>query len=266
MIPKLKSWVMAFSMAVLCLGVSSAQARIVYFGSETETVTLAYGVTTILRFPEEVKTVSQASRFEIGPADENNPDYSVLSVSPRFPKGSNKVTFILADGSALATELVVVPGNLPEKTDSFYDFKKKESLIELPGSDQRGANLTELELMKAMIRWDTTVVGYNARSLIRTVRSVPDDLSAKLVRVYTGPRYNGYVFKIKNESKKKSYVIDVRSLVLGRPNQAVLSQVDAALLKPAGHEDSETYLRIVARPSSVYYNVNLPVAPIKEEK
>lgn len=266
MIAKIKTWAMALVLAVFVLGVNSAQARIIYYGSEMETVTLAYGTTTILRFPEEVKTISQASRFEIAPADENNPDYAVLAVSPRFAKGSNKVTFILADGSVLATELVVVPGNIPEKTDSFYDFKKKESLIELPNAEQRGTNLTELELMKAMIRWDTTVVGYNARSLIRTVRSVPDDLSAKLVRVYTGPHYNGYVFKLKNESKKKTYVIDVRSLVLGRPNQAVLSQVDNGLLKPAGHDESETYLRIVAKPSSVYYNVNLPVAPIKEEK
>ena len=117
----------------------------------------------------------------------------------------------------------------------------------------------DLELMKAMVRWDR-VVGYKVRNLQRTVNTGVKDLSAKLVRIYTGPKYNGYVFKIRNRSKK-SYAIDLKSLTLGTPNVALLSQVDKSVIQPK--KENATMLRIIAKPTSVYYNISLPIAPIE---
>lgn len=241
------------------VGADRCYARTIYYGSEVETVTVAYGGPTIFRFNEEVKTISQAAKFKIAPADSKDPSYMVLSVTPRFTRGKSKVSFILANGAVVNMNIVIVSKALPEKTDSFYDFEPKERLID-NSNNQKGKNISELELMKAMIRWDS-VVGYKARSLVRTVKTGVSGLSAKLVRIYTGPKYNGYVFKIRNNNRKK-YAIDVKSLTLGTPNVALLSQVDKKILKGSKSKENVTFLRIVAKPTSVYYNIALPVAPI----
>ena len=243
-------------------GTDTCRARIVYYGSETENLTIAYGGPTIFRFNEEVKTISQASKFNIKPADNKDPNYSVLSVTPRFTRGSAKVSFILANGVVVNTKMVIVSKALPEKTDSFYDFQPKKRLIDNV-SNSKGANVSDLELMKSMIRWDN-VVGYKIRNLVRTVNTGVKGITSKLVRVYTGPKYNGYVFKVRNESHK-SYAIDVKSLTLGVPNVALLTQVDKKILKSKKSKENITFLRIVAKPTSVYYNLALPIALIQKQ-
>ena len=200
------------------------QARIIYYGSETQLAMVAYGGPTIFRFNEEVKTISQASRFTITPADSEKPDYTTLSVNPRFTRGSSKVTFILSNGVVVTIKIIIVSKKIPENVDSFYDFRPKETLIEKNVGTQ-GHNITELDLMKAMIRGET-VVGYRTRTLIRTVNSGVRWVSAKLVRIYTGPKFNGYIFKIRNGSSRKKYAFTLEKLSLGQPNQALLSQVD----------------------------------------
>ena len=241
----------------------NSEAKVIYYGSEKEQVNLSYGGPTIFRFGEEVKTISQASRFDIHPADEADPNYSVLSVTPRFTSGKSDVTFILASGAIVNTALTVIPKAIPEKTDSFYDFKSKDSLVE-GEKDSAHSNVSEMELMKAMIRWDQ-VVGYKTEVLSKTVDTGVDDLSAKLVRVYMGAQFNGYVFEVKNTSSRRDYTLDLKNLSLGTPNVALLSQVDREVISSTKDKNNVTFLRIVAKPTSVYYNVHLPVAPIKAD-
>ncbi len=254
-----------FFMAGVMAGTKKCEARTIYFGSEMEKVTIVYGGPTIFRFNEEVKTISQASKFSIKPTDNKDPNYSLLSVTPRFSSGKNRVSFILAGGAVINTEIAIVPKEIPEKTDSFYDFQPKDLLIDRKNKgNAKGSNISELELMKAMIRWDS-VVGYNIRSITRTINTGVRGLEAKLVRVYTGPNFNGYVFKIRNRSKKNNYAIDLKSLTLDQPNVAVLSQVDRKILKTIKTKENVTFLRVVAKPTSVYYNINLPIAAIKRK-
>lgn len=248
---------------VLFLSVFVSQlafAKIVYYGSETEVLTLAYDNTTILRFDEEVKTISQATRFVIEPADPTDPNYRMLSIKPRYREGKDKVTFILANDSVVSLRLDTIAQAMPEKTDNFYDLKAKASRIDPLTDGVKGTEVSEIELMKAMIRSDTPV-GYNARPLIRTVNSGVDGISAQLVKVYTGPKFNGYIFKIVNSSINKKFAIDLKSLSLGRPNLALLSQVDDKILDPSVGGKG-TYLRIVAKPTSVYSAIVLPIEPI----
>ena len=226
---------------------SDSFAREVYYGSEAETITAAYGGPTIFRFDDEVKTISRASKFIIWPADKTDPNYAVLSLTPRFTKGTSKITFILANGVVVSTKISVVPKSIPEKTDSFYDFRPKDQqLIEDKKSNGKGANISELELMKAMIRWDD-VVGYQKRVLVRSVKTGIKSINAKLVRIYTGPKYNGYIFKIRNLNPKKDYFVDVKSLTLGNPN-ALLSQVDRKILKPLNPKRMSRFLELSLNP------------------
>ncbi len=55
-----------------------ASARMIYFGGETEVITLVYGGATLFRFPGEVRTISQASRYEIAPDNGDQPNYALL--------------------------------------------------------------------------------------------------------------------------------------------------------------------------------------------
>lgn len=238
------------------VGMSKCHAKTIYYGTETEIVNIVYSGETILRFNEPVRTISRATDFEIGPADKTNPDYSILSVTPRFTKGVSQVTFLLANGAVVSTKIQTVPKAIPEKTDSFYDFIAKSSLVEKEGNIS--SDITDLELMKSMVRKEE-VLGVDQRAIEREVNTGVPDLAAKLVRIYTGAKFNGYVFKLSNISKTKSYSVDIRYLTLGSPNQALLSQTDKAILNPK----EETFFRIVAKPSSVYYNVNLPFGPVE---
>ncbi|MBI2603755.1 MAG: hypothetical protein HYW48_11950 [Deltaproteobacteria bacterium] len=263
----MKKILMMLTSLSISLSSDLALAKMIYYGSETETLTIAYGAATLLRFDEEVKTISQASKFIIEPADQNDPNYRLLSIKARVPEGKDSVSFILANDTVVNLQVVTVPSHVPEKKDSFYDLKAKELSIDPAKDSVQGSDVSELELMKAMIRSDK-IIGYEAKAIIRSVDTGVEGITAKLVKVYTGPKFNGYIFKVSNVSSSMSYAVDLKSLTLGRPNTALLSQVDTKILAPHGSEggrDSSTFLRIVAKSSSVYYTVTLPVAPIQQK-
>ena len=243
---------------VTAMGVSiEAFAKVIYFGSETETVTLVYGAPTLLRFPGEVRTISQASRFDISPANADSPNYSLLSVRPKLSSGSSEVVFIMADGTTIKTKLIVVSQAIPEKTDRIYEFKSKESMLG-QGENNVGASLPDVELMKAMLR-DDEVSGYEVRNLVRTISPGFKGVSTKLVRIYTGNQFNGYIYEITNTTKKQKLFVNVQNLVLGDPNVAILSSVDQSIIEPEGSNHDKTYLRIVAKPTSLFNDLILPI-------
>ena len=245
-------------MTVIGTGAIPAQARTIYFGSETEAVPLVYGGPTLFRFPGEIRTVSQAQPFQITPANGDSPNYALLSVTPRFASGSSEVAFILSDGTVIKTRLVVVSRAIPEKTDSIYDFKSKESLIHQEGDASAGASLLELDLMKAIIRGDE-VSGYDVRNLVRSISPGINGVNIKLVRIYTGNQFNGYIFEITNTTKDQKLFINVQNMSLGDPNVALLGSVDNALIEPESTGRYKTYLRIVAKPTSIYNELKLPI-------
>ena len=241
-----------------------ALARTIYFGSETETVTLDYSNPTLFRFPGEVRTISQASRFEIAPANADQPNYSLLSIRPRFSTGSTPVVFILADGTTIKTKLMVVSKVNPERTDSIYDFKSKESLLD---SDEAGkvGSLSELALMKAMIRGDQ-VTGYEVRNLVRTLSPGFKGVETKLVKIYTGNQYNGYIFEISNKTEGQRLFVNVQNMLLGDPNVAILSTVDHSILEPKNSGHEKAVLRIVAKSSSLYSQLILPIQVVEKRE
>jgi len=104
------------------------------------------------------------------------------------------------------------------------------------------------------------------KKLIRTVDTKVSGVNCQLVRIYTGAKFNGYIFKISSNAEDKDFVIDVTKLTLGSPNTAILSQIDESKISGSEENEKPVFLRIVAKPASVYYNVNLPVAVVKKEK
>jgi hypothetical protein len=258
-------------LTLLVMTSSQSFARDVVFGKGRENISIAFGVETLLRFPLEVKTITEASRFDIHPANQEQPDYSVLTVKPRMSEGVSDVSFVLSDGTVIRTQLEI--SNRPNlKKDSIYDFKPKE---ELESTNPNLAEkhdpmvISELDLMRAMIRGDQ-VSGF---SLSRTSQIIPlgnPDIQATLVKIYSGQDVNGYVYHLETGAMKKRYQLDLKGLSIGIPNLAILSQADRADLGGKTSSERETYLRIVARPGASSHKVILPVAiepkARKEEK
>lgn len=233
---------------------SIAFGKTVYFGSETETLTLSYGSPSLFRFPTEVRTITGASRFEIKPANGDSPNYSVLAVRPRFTSGSSQITFMLNDGSLVRTKLSVISGN--RDADGVFDFKAKESLLPDSSGGDRTSNLSDLELMKAVIR-DGDVSGYSITRPAQTITPGFRGVETVLVKKYSG-RFNAFVFEIKNVTKNRLF-INIQNLMLGDPNLAILSSVDSPVLEARGKDGAKTYLRIVAKSTSSYAKLVLPV-------
>lgn len=254
--------------ALLLFGLQNhAEARSIYFGSETEVVTVVFGTETMFRFPGEVRTISQASRFEIQPANPDSPNYSLLKVRPRFSSGSSDVVFILADGTTIKTRLLIASKAIPEKKDAIYDFKAKESLVDNGDGPEgkTGTSLSEIELMKAMLRGDE-VSGYDVRNQSRSISPGFKGVSTRLVRIYTGNQFNGYVFELSNTTKAQKLFINVQNLTLGEPNVAILSAVDRPVIEASGKGESKTFLRIVAKSSSIYNQLILPVQVVDKKE
>ena len=243
--------------AVFTLG--SANASEIVFGDTVEKINLIYGEETILRFPSQVKTISNVSDFEIAPVDKNDPDYTLLSIKPIFRKSKGKVLFVLEDGTVLRTSFRAIKKNSSLNNDSFYEFVSKKQIV---NKTQNLTTISELELLKAMVR-DDSVTGYKRRKLVRTIWGINKMLNVKLVRTYSGKRFNGYIFKIENKTNNTTVQINPEAISLGNPNQAIMSQVDDENVYSRKMGKSVTYLRIVAKPSSVYSDIKLPFAITK---
>lgn len=249
--------------AVMLLLPSSLWARTIYFGSGVETVPLLAGEETILRFPTEVSSITRAQRFEFTPSNPDQPSYATLKVRPRFSTGASNVAFMLNDGTIIQTKLTIISSATPEKIDSVYEFKSKDSQIGMPGDGASSAAISELDLMKAMIRGDQ-VNGYQIKAVSRTVSPGFKGIATTLTRVYTGDQFNGYIFEIENKTKDKLLQINNQNLMLGDPNQAVLSNVDFQVIEPKDSGRNKTILRIVAKPTSVFSRLILPIETVQK--
>ena len=248
-IEKLLKTVLFCSSIVLSLEVAmpgEALAKAVYYGSMPEQVRIKHGGPTIFRFPKAVQTITGAGRLTIKPANEADPSYMTLSVTPRFTNGLNEVAFFLADGSVIKTKILVSPND--PAADSYYDFKPKDA----QDSDQSDANapkISEVELLKAMVR-DDDVAGYKVSRFSSDVPSKLSAASVELIRIYKGTPFNGYVYRVTNTSWRKVVEVDVRHLSVGEPNLAILAQSDEDRLYPKGKGTHQTLVRIVAKNTS----------------
>ena len=237
----------------------TSQAREIYYGSIPELVSISKE--TIFRFHKPVRTISQAHKFDIKPADPNDPDYSVLSVRPRFTKGTSKVAFVLSDGSVVTLKVRIV--GKTNDSDPFYDLRPKSMLIER--SEKNLPVITVMDFMRSLDR-DDKIVGYkrkvvNKRLFTTGTRCV----KAKLIRTYTGKEYKGFVIKLRNTCDTKRFKIEVDKLKFKGSSLAIMSIVDDEVLCPTRKSTCKTLLKIIAKPTASVDDLILPLS-VKHEK
>src|SRR5579872_188725 len=248
-IEKILKTVLFCSSIVLSLEIAmpnEAIAKAVYYGSMPEQIRIKHGGSTIFRFPKAVQTITGAGRLTIKPANDADPTYTVLSVTPRFTNGVNEVAFFLADGSVIKTKIVVTPSD--PAADNFYEFKPRDAL-DADQADPNAPKISEVELLKAMVR-DDDVSGYKVTRLSSDMPSKLNSASVELLRVYKGSPFNGYVYRVTNTSWRKTVEVDVRHISVGDPNLAILAQSDEERLFPKGKGTHQTLVRVVAKNTS----------------
>lgn len=232
--------------------------RNIYFGNRTESIQIPYGGTYLFRFPSEVRTITGARKFTIRPADRNQPNYAVLSVEPRISNGSNKVVFILSDGTIINTKLSIGLNSAADKLDDVVDFRSddNEPTVEV---ERQTNSPSELELMKAMIRGEKAS-GYSIKDMSKEISPGFKGISTRLVRKYVGGKYSGFIFELSNTSRNQTLSINIKNLSLGDPNLAVLSNVNKEAIEPK----ATALLRIVAKATSQYNQIILPVETVEK--
>ena len=230
-------------------------AKTIYFGGTIETIPVAYGSQTILRFEEPIKTISNAGGFLIKPANDEKPDYSVLSVEPRILTGKIETAFILASGEIARLKLSVIPQNAKIKVEPIYDIKSQKALIE------SRADVTpyvgRFDLMTAMIRGDQ-VSGYEIATQNIGISNKTDPVQVVLTKVYSGEEFKGYIYELHNRSNQ-TFELDIRKLKFGSPNQAQLAFSDLTTLEPHNVKNSATRLIVITKPTASYHDVVLPI-------
>ncbi len=236
------------------------EVKDVFFGTATESIEVPFGEKTILIFSKKVKSHSKTSSYRIKPEDESNPDYTTFTISPNFTTGTSRVSFILENGKNARLEFKTVQNLDTGFKELTYEIKPK-AYVDVSKAPPIG----EVELLKAIIR-DDSVTGYKRRVLSKSVPSGKRGVTSRLVRTYKGRNLHGYVFKLKNEMKRTKVDIDVRKLRLGSPNLAILSQADFQTLAPKGKGDDVSFVRIVAKPSSQYKAVLMPMTTKTSKK
>ncbi|MBM4253412.1 MAG: hypothetical protein FJ146_15695 [Deltaproteobacteria bacterium] len=233
-----------------------ALAKNVYFGSAPETVPVAYGAATIVRFEEPVKTVSNAADFMIRPVSPDTPDYAVLSVEPRQKLAKADVVFILASGDMATLRLKSVPAEAKLKVESVYDIKSQKALVE----NRAAATpyIGRLELITAMIRGDQ-VTGYEVKKESHEIASGIPETKVTLLKTYTGGDFKGFVYEVENLASDRSLEIDVRGARFGEPNQAVLGYTERSILEGAKSSSNKTLLVMVTKPTASSSEALLPI-------
>ena len=239
----------------------NSQAKDIYYGSTPELVSISKE--TIFRFHKQVRTISQAHRFEIKPADTNDPDYSLLSIRPRFTKGTSKVAFVLSDGNIVTLRLRIVK-NKNGSTEPFYDLKPKSLLIKR--SEKNLPVITSMDFMKSVDR-DDNIMGYRRKVENKKLLTIGknNNVSARLIRSYSGKEYRGFVLELENTCTTKKYRIEVDKLKFKGSSLAIISLTDDEVLFPKGKGNHKTLLKIVAKSTALIGDLILPIS-IKNEK
>lgn len=238
----------------------TSQAREIYYGSTPELVSISKE--TIFRFHKQVRTISQAHKFDIKPADPNDPDYSVLSVRPRFTKGTSKVAFVLSDGNVVTLKIRIVK-RTNSSVEPFYDLRPKSMLIER--SEKNLPVITVMDFMKSVDR-DDNVVGYQRKVEYRRLFTQETRcIKAKLIRTYTGKEYKGFVIRLRNVCDTERFKVEVDKLKFKGSSLAIMSLVDDEILFPRKKDSCKTLLKIVAKPTASVDDLIVPIS-IKHEK
>ena len=237
----------------------NANAKTIYYGTGVELVNLIRSEDTVFTFLSKVKSMKVPDGVVVNRYDTESGDTSELIVKPMISKIKGRLVFRLDTGETIKLKLRVFKKFQNRVTDDVYEFKP---ISEKADSHKDISEINALEAMKTMLRSDNHE-SFSFREVFADIWPWKKGVKTKLIKIYSGKNFNGYVYKITNTSRTKSAKVDVTELKLGNPDQARYIQVDNdGKIAPK----KSVLLRIVAAPSSYHHDLTLPVRYVKEAK
>lgn len=236
---------------LVTFGGLSSSAKVLDTSHGLNRVYLAPKTPVVFRFDHPVRTISHVSLFDIKPANSQDPDYSVLSVTPREDKGEQKAVFLLSDGTAVKVRLVIKKSS---KSDVIYEFRSKKYSSSFAA--QEVPEISAVDLLKAMIR-NEALIGYHSRYIEERTARI-GYLQISLLKVHTGPKFKGFTYRVKNLSKR-SVRLSPKLISIGDPNNAIVTQISRKRLRPNGKKKSSTIIRIVTNAEAAKERLYLPI-------
>ena len=231
----------SFLVSFIILLSVNLSAEVVYLGSDAESVEVLAKQPTIFRFPSPLRTVSHVGKFKVKPANSSDPDYAVLSVTPRVNRGETTAVFVLADHSIYQIHLKIVK-NKSSNTNNFYDFKDVSELAST-NIEESEHKASSIELMKALMS-KSWLSGYYRRR-VSTGYVDYGSLEIKLLEVIEGPTYSGLTYRVRNKSKRQ-IILSQKNVRLGYPYKPLLSHISRKTLHTKGKRKSTALVRVVA--------------------
>ncbi len=246
------------SLALSLVYPPQASAKTIYYGSNVELVNLIRSEDTVFTFMSKVKSMKVPDGVIVNRYDTESGDTSELIVKPMISKVNGRLVFRLDTGDTIKLKIRVFNKYENKITDDVYEFKP---LAEKAEGHKDISEINALDAMKTMLRSDNHE-SFSVRDVFADIWPWKKGIDTKLIKIYSGKNFNGYVYKISNSSRNQSVKIDVTELKLGNPDQARYIQIDEETIPPKG----STLLRVVAAPSSYHRDLTLPVRFVKEEK
>lgn len=257
---------MMTAMAVALQLVTTAAKVTVSDGEEITVPVPQTGVT--LQLPGVVRVVTPAGDYVVKPlvpprpapargqgkdegAEASGSDVRVVLVRPSKPAaGEQSVSFLLVDNRSVTVRLI--PGS--PRDDSFVDVRWGKRLAGTSAGGRGGGQFlaSERALMLAMLRDEA---GYGRKQIDRQVE-LPGypNLEVVLVRSYEADGLFGAVYTFTNKADT-TVVVNPTVLAVGKPNRAVLTQMDHEELRPCDQDKNPdprgtgctSLVRVVAR-------------------
>lgn len=243
---------------VLMICSQSTYAKIVFYGDNTQTITISSNRPSYLKFPMDVFSFVSGTYFKIKKEGKDKEDYSILSVEPPKKIKEETISFVLANKTRVKVKFKTVKANSPEFSDDFFDFRPISNLAQQNHTNQ-AVEINSIDLLRSMYN-EEKVSGYSIFDLKRTIKDGHKDIITTLQRLYTGRQHNGYVVKIQNK-KNTSIFINNERLHVGRPDLGEASSINKAILAPS----ESTMLYIVAKSHTTHNDIIIPIDLIKEE-
>lgn len=223
--------------SLICLFIKKSSAyAATYTVTEGQDVAVAINpLGTIIKLPTFVKNVQEPINFVLKEITNNSADgKSSVNSFQLTAKGNNpqpeRITFILANEKPV--NVLVTPTT---KGESYVELKfppQGSRKSEVEGSPYLK---NEMALMLAMLRDENKA---NRRVLKEKV-TFPEypQLSFQLVRDFRADGLTGFVFTVENKSNE-TLRVNATVLQFGRPNRAVMLQMDHDRLEPCHKNNS----------------------------
>ncbi len=213
----------------LCFG-ELVQAKTITYGEEPVELKVIFGQTHFLIFDKPVASASNNPNFRLSPAESSKFNFKKFTLKPRFKKGEGQISFVFDDNSSAEIKFETVEQPEEQVTYGTYQLKPEIKQSEEGNNQQDRSGLTEFDLLKAMYL-GRSARGYQYKHINRTLKTTDWRVKAKVVRSYVGPTLKGFIIELQNTSLNNSFAVDIRKIVVGSPNQAIIGTVDRLVLE-----------------------------------